>query len=101
MLEVTKSGIRLCAETSMLIGQTNFEVSSFRRAKTMPELKYSYRQLSFNQGDNPKLLTGDNSPNQIKDLSEINKVGFAISRTSFPPSSTISVSPHKSTENKI
>ena len=38
MLEVTKSSIRLCADTAMLIGQTNFEILSFRRAKIMPEL---------------------------------------------------------------
>ena len=56
MLEVTKNGIRLCADTAMLIGQTNFEILSFRRAKVMPELNYSYRQLSFDQGDHPKLL---------------------------------------------
>ena len=96
MLEVTKSGIRLCADTAMVIGQSNFEVSSFCRAKVMPELNCSYRQLSFNQGENPKLLTGDNSLKKIKDIYEINKVGFAISRTSFPSSSTISIPPHKS-----
>ena len=37
MLEVTKSGIRLCAGTAMLIEQTNFEILSFSRVKTMPE----------------------------------------------------------------
>ena len=87
MLEVTKSGIRLCgAETAMLIGQTNFEILNFRRAKTMPDLNYSYRQLSFDQGDHSKLLFGDNLPKQIKDISETNIVGFAISRKSFTPS---------------
>ena len=79
MLEVTKSGISLCADTAMLIGQTNFEILNFRKAKIMPKLNYSYRQLSFNQGDHPKLLFGDNLPKQIKDISETNKVGFAIS----------------------
>ena len=68
MLEVTKSGIRLCADTAMLIGQTNFEILNFRRAKIMPELNYSYRQLPFDQGDHPKLLFGDNLPKQIKDI---------------------------------
>ena len=62
ILEVTKSGIRLCADTAMLIGQTNFEILNFRRAKMMPELNYSYRQLSFDQADHPKLLFGDNLP---------------------------------------
>ena len=38
MLEVTKSSIRLCADTAMLIGQTIFEILNFRRAKMMPEL---------------------------------------------------------------
>ena len=79
MLEVTKSGISLCADTAMLTGQTNFEILNFRKAKIMPKLNYSYRQLSFNQGDHPKLLFGDNLPKQIKDISETNKVGFAIS----------------------
>ena len=51
MLEVTKSGIKLSADTAMLIGQTNFEILNYRRTKIMPELNYSYRQLSFNQGD--------------------------------------------------
>ena len=50
MLEVTKSGIRLCADTAMLIGQTNIEILSFRRAKIMPELRYRHSQLSFNKG---------------------------------------------------
>ena len=62
----------------------------------MPKLNYSYRQLSFNQGDHPKLLFRDNLPKQIKDISETNKVGFAISRKLSAPSSTISISPHKS-----
>ena len=100
-LEVTKSGIRLCADTATLTGSTNFEILNFRRAKTMPELNYSYRQLSFDQGDHPKLLFGDNLPKQIKDISETNKVGFANSRKSFTPSITISIPPHKSPQNKI
>ena len=55
----------------------------------MPELNYSYRQLSFDEGDHPKLLYGDNLPTQIKDISETNKVGFAISRKPSVPSSAI------------
>ena len=62
ILEVTTSGIRLCADTAMLIGKTNFEILSFRRVQIMAELNYSYRQLSFDQGDHPKLLFGDNLP---------------------------------------
>ena len=84
-----------------LIGQTNFEILNFRRANIMPELNYSYRQLSFDQGDHPKLLFGENLPKQIKDISETNKVRFAISRKSTAPSNTISISPHKSPQNKI
>ena len=38
VLEVTKSGIRLCADTSMLIVQTNFEILSLHWAKMVPEL---------------------------------------------------------------
>ena len=101
MLEVTKSSIRLCAGTAILIGQTNFEILNFRMAKKMPELNCSYRQLSFDQGDHPKLLFGDNLRKQIKDISETNKVRFAISRTPSIPSSTISIFPHKSPQNKI
>ena len=101
MLEVTKNGIRLCADTAMLIGQTNFEILSFRRAQIMAELNYSYRQLSFDQGDHPKLLFGDNLPKQIKDMCETNKVVFSISKKSFTPSSSISIPPHKSLQNKI
>ena len=67
----------------------------------MPAQNYSYRQLSFDQGDHPKLLFGDNLPKQIKDISETKKVGFAISRKSFTPSSTISIPPHKFPQNKI
>ena len=33
MLEVTKSGIKLSADTAMLIGQTNFEILNYRRKK--------------------------------------------------------------------
>ena len=43
MLEVKKSSIRLCADTAMLIGKTNFELLNFCRARIMPELNYSYR----------------------------------------------------------
>ena len=101
MLEVKKNGIRLCEDTAMLIGQMNFEILSFRRAKIMPELNYSCRQLSFDQGDQPKLLFGDNLPKQIKDISETNKAGFAISQKSVTLGSTISIPPHKSPQNKI
>ena len=38
MLKVTKSGMRLWADTAILIGQTNFEILNFRMAKKMPEL---------------------------------------------------------------
>ena len=48
--------IRLCVDTEMLIGQTNFELLNFRRAKIMAELNYSYVSLSFDQGNHSKLL---------------------------------------------
>ena len=67
----------------------------------MPELNFDLRQLSFDQGDYPELLFGDNLPKQIKDISETNKVGFVISKKSFTPSSTISIPPHKSRKNKM
>ena len=57
--------------------------------------------MSFDQGDHPKLLSGNNLLKKIKDTSETNKVEFAISRNSFTPSSTISIPPHKSQQNKI
>ena len=34
MPEVTKSGIKLCADTAMLIGQTNFEILNKNNART-------------------------------------------------------------------
>ena len=58
----------------------------------MPELNYSYRQLSYDQGDHPILLSGDNLPKQIKDISGTYKLGFV--RKLFTPSSTISILPH-------
>ena len=67
----------------------------------MPEVNYSYRQLSFDLGNHPKLLFRDNLPKQIKYISETNKVEFVTSRTSSTPNSTISISPHKSPQNKI
>ena len=85
----------------MLIGQTNFGSLSFHRAKIMPELNYSYRQLSFDQRDHPKLLFGNNLPKQNRDISETSKVEFAISRKSFTPSISMSIPPHKSPQNKI
>ena len=39
MLEVTKSGIRLCVDTAMLIGQTYFEILNFCRAKSNARTK--------------------------------------------------------------
>ena len=48
--------IRLWVDTEMLIGQTNFELLNFRRAKIMAELNYSYVPLSFDQGNHSKLL---------------------------------------------
>ena len=78
----------------MLIGQTNFEILNIFRAKIMPELNYSYRQLSYDQGDHPILLSGDNLPKQIKDISGTYKLGFANSRKLFTLSSTISILPH-------
>ena len=85
----------------MLIGQNNFGTLNFHRAKIMAELNYSYRQLSFDQRDHPKLLFGNNLPKQNRDISETSKVEFAISRKSFTPSITISIPPHKSPQNKI
>ena len=88
MLEVTRSGIRLCGDTVLLTERQTFEILSFRGAKIIPELNYSYTQLSFDQGDHPNLLFGDNLPKQIKDIFETNKVGFEISKKSFTPSTS-------------
>ena len=66
----------------------------------MPELNYGYRQLSFDQGDHPKLLFGDNLPKKIKEISETNKVGYALSKKPHSPSSAISVNPNNQNRNQ-
>ena len=100
MLEVIKSSIRLCADTAMLIGQTKFEILSFRRAKMMPELILN---LVMDNCPSTKGTTQNyyNLPKQIKNISETHKMDFTISNKSFTPSSTISIAPHKSPQDKI
>ena len=58
MLKVTKLGIRIYANTVVLIRQTNFEILSFRRGKIMRKLNYRYRNMFFDQGDHPKFFGG-------------------------------------------
>ena len=58
----------------MLLGKLNYDLLACRRELTIPELKSSYRQPRFVQGDHPKLLFGDDKPKSIKDISETNQV---------------------------
>ena len=69
---------------------------SFRRAKIMAELNYIHRPR-----EPPRIVFWNNLPKQMKDISETNKVGFAISKKSFTPSSNISIPHHKIPQNKI
>ena len=98
--EIAKNCIKLSADTAMILDKENYELLSLRRAQIIPELNYRYRQLLLDQGDHPKLLFGDNLPKQIKEISETNKVGYALSKKPYSPSSTISVNPNNQHRNQ-
>ena len=69
----------------MLLGKLNYDLLACRRELIIPELNSSYRQLTFVQGDHPKLLFGDDLPKAIKDISVANKVGQALKKQNFVP----------------
>ena len=47
---------------------------SYKLCSYIKKNVYSYKQLSFPQGDHPKFVFGDALPKAIKDISETNKV---------------------------
>ena len=69
----------------MLLGKLIYDLLAYRRELIIPELNSSYRQLTFVQGDYPKLLFGDDLPKAIKDISETNKVRQALKKQNFVP----------------
>lgn len=85
LVGAVNSAVRKCADTAMLLGKLNYDLLACRREMIIPELNSSYRQLTFVQGDHPKLLFGDDLPKAIKDISETNKVGQAIKKHIFSP----------------
>ena len=51
---VFKISIKECAaDIAMILGNMNVDLLSGRREQIMAELNYSYKQLSFPQGDHP------------------------------------------------
>ena len=85
LIEINSKAIKKCADTAMLLGKLNYDLLACRRELIIPELNSSYRQLTFVQGDHPKLLFGDDLPKAIKDISETNKVGQALKKLNFVP----------------
>ena len=85
LIEINSKAIKKCADTAMLLGKLNYDLLACRRDLIIPELKSSYRQLTFVQGDHPKLLFGDDLPKAIKDISETKKVGQALKKQNFVP----------------
>ena len=63
----------------------NYDLLACRRELIIPELNSSYRQLTFVQGDHPKLLFGDDLPKAIKDISETYKLGQVLKKQDFVP----------------
>ena len=85
LIEVNSKAIKKCADTTILLGQLNYDLLAYRRKLIIPELNSSFRQLTFVQGDQPKLLFGDDLPKTIKDISETKKVGQALKKQNFVP----------------
>ena len=81
--EINHKAFKNCADTAMLIGKLNYDLLACCRELIIPELYSSYRQLTFVQGDHPKLLFGDDLPKVIKDILETNKVGQALKKQNF------------------
>ena len=89
LIEINSKAIKKCADTAMLLGKLNYDLLACRRELIIPELNSSYRQLTFVQGDHPKLLFGDDLPKAIKDFSKTNKVGQALKKQNFIPMNPI------------
>ena len=68
LIEINSKAIKKCADTAMLLGKLNYDLLACRRELIIPELNSSYRQLTFVQGDHPKLVFGDDLPKAIKDI---------------------------------
>ena len=85
LIEINSKAIKKCADTAMLLGKLNYDLLACIRQLIIPELNSSYQQLTFVQGDHPKLLFGDDLPKAIKDISETNKVGQALKKQNFVP----------------
>ena len=84
LIEINSKAIKKCADTAVLLGESNHDLLACHRELIIPELNSSYRQLTFVQGYHPKLLFGDDLPKAIKDISETNKVGQAKFCTNEP-----------------
>ena len=56
------------------------------RDSITPELNVAYKDLSFPQGEHPKLLFGADLPRSIKEITETNKVGECLSNKNFQSS---------------
>ena len=82
LIEINSKAIKKCVDTAMLLGKLNYDLLACRRELIIPELNSSYRQLTFVQGNHPKLLFGDDLR---KDISESNKVGQALKKQHFVP----------------
>ena len=85
LIEISSKAIKKCADTAMLPGKLNHDFFACIQELIIPELNSSYQQLTFVQGDHPKLLFGDDLPKAIKDFSKTNKVGQALKKQNFIP----------------
>ena len=80
LIEINSKAIKKCVDTAMLLGKLNYDLLACRRELIIPELNSSCRQLTFVQGNHPKLLFGDDLR---KDISESNKIGQALKKQHF------------------
>ena len=90
LIEINSKAIKKCVDTAMLLGKLNYDLLACRRELIIPELNSSYRQLTFVQGNHPKLLFGDDLR---KDISESNKIGQALKKQHFCVNEPHSIKP--------
>ena len=102
LLELVKVSLKKCADSAMILGKLDQNLLTLRRDSITPELNIACKNLSFSEGEHPKLLFGDDLPRSIKQITETNKVGQFFSKKHFqssPSGSNISLNPNTAGRN--
>ena len=105
--EIIRKSLKICANSALILGKANLDISNLRREKIGPELNQNYRHMvnkENNSGEQPaKQLFGDDLQKFLKEVTENKNLGQSIANTakSSNSSSTISVNPDNNKPNSF